>query len=54
MAVVVEGTKAIFVAPPLQGPAIPGPLRKKPKTSLNAELTNSGYSSEANTKLKFN
>ncbi len=32
---------------------MPGPLRKKPKTSLNCEQTYSGYSSDPNTKRKL-
>ena len=46
------GIIAIFAAvPDRYGPVIPGPLRKKPNTSLKFEFTNSGYSSEAKTKL---
>ena len=46
------GTKAMFCAPPLNGPAIPGPLIKNPNPSLippGVVLTNSMYSSEPKT-----
>ena len=47
--VVVFGTKAMFFAPFEKVPRIPGPLKKKPNTSLKDVPTNSGYSSEAKT-----
>src|SRR5690606_27086089 len=47
----VPGIRAMLAALLLYGPLMPGPLRKKPKTSL-IEFTNSRYSSLANTKRK--
>src|SRR5688572_12600938 len=47
------GTKARFTALLVWGPLMPGPLRKKPNTSLYWEHTNSGYSSEPNTNRKL-
>jgi len=35
----VPGTKAILVALFSKGPSIPGPLKKKPNTSLNLDPT---------------
>ena len=47
------GTRATFSPLLLKEPLIPGPLTKKPKTSLNFSPTYSQYSSEAKTYLKF-
>jgi len=45
------GTRAMFLSLPIPGsPAMPGPLMKKPNTSLYCEPTYSLYSSEPNTK----
>jgi len=49
----VSGTNAIFSPPFSNDPLIPGPLIKKPKTSLNAEQVYSGYSSEAHMYLNL-
>ncbi len=46
---VVLGTKAIFFELFENGPVIPGPDIKNPKTSLKVEQLYSGYSSEAKT-----
>ena len=51
--IAVVGTKAMFLELLLNGPVIPGPLRKNPKVSLNIVPTYSGYSSEPKTKSKF-
>ena len=51
-AVEVPGICAMLMALFWYGPLRPGPLMKKPKTSLNGLQAYSGYSSEAKTYLK--
>ncbi len=45
----VPGTSAILTALFVNGPAMPGPLRKNPKMSFTVPHTYSSYSSEPNT-----
>ena len=49
----VPGTIAKFTAPFAQGPAIPGPDKKKPKTSLYWVFSYAKYSWEPNAYLKL-
>ena len=53
MGTVVPGIRAMFSALLLKGPLMPGPLRKKPNTSLKVEHTYSLYSSLPKTKRNF-